>query len=350
MNMLRFPRGFPVAIALLAAASTLASPTDPGEHVAVQLRVWATPPGGATQPVAAGSGYVAMGIFDANGKPHPSLLNKGSGGLLTDAVLEDAWQVWAADSRVLSSQVGEVTLEVNWKHYVSGRKGEPRVVGGDTRRIVLREGEHHILDTLSPPSAELAPDSGYANVMVGIEATVEEDPQLASERLRYDLWYEHASADGRKERRRFQAVGRQGEKLDYQFGLLRFSVPDVKLADGTEIDSLIEVSGTLQGRVRRDGSIDLRLGAGRWVSAVIAGEPRQGGIGDGGGKVVSIVPGEAVSLTLPVPQGKCGVGPKSSSFVPSGSRRAVPGEVWVDNHAFYAGHQDSLILTVTRDR
>ena len=45
---------------------------------------------------------------------------------------------------------------------------------------------------------------------------------------------------------------------------------------------VVEILGAVQGRVRDDGTIDVRLEATRWVDTVLNGDPRAGGVGGGG--------------------------------------------------------------------
>jgi len=80
---------------------------------------------------------------------------------------------------------------------------------------------------------------------------------------------------------------------------------------------------------------------GRWIGGALTGQPRTGGIGDGGHKIVNLRPGEVVSLVLPS-QGE--VFPKSSYGVLTSEGRIVT----IENKTFYAGAQDSLIVKLTR--
>ncbi len=133
----------------------------------------------------------------------------------------------------------------------------------------------------------------------------------------------------------------QGEEREFAFEPLRFPVPGVVLKDGSGVDSIIDISGAVQGRLRPDGSVDVRVGMGRWIGGALTGQPRTGGIGDGGHKIVNLRPGEVVSLVLPS-QGE--VFPKSSYGVLTSEGRIVT----IENKTFYAGAQDSLIVKLTR--
>jgi hypothetical protein len=207
-------------------------------------------------------------------------------------------------------------------------------VGGDTRRISLREGERHVLDFAEVEADEVGERGCYRNVTIDVTAKVIEGPSLAGELLRYDLWHRHNGGPGQRTAlQRQQMVGRQGRAMEFRFAPLRFPVPGARLEDGSEIESILEVLGKVRGRIRADGTIDVSLDATRWVDAERAGTPRRGGIGGGGTKRFNVAPGETVTMRLPTPSGRAGVEP----------------DVWVDTAEFYAGSIDEIVLTVTRE-
>jgi hypothetical protein len=132
---------------------------------------------------------------------------------------------------------------------------------------------------------------------------------------------------------------------------LRFPVSGVALADGSKVEVVLEIVGSLRGRVRPDGSIDLDLAATRWSNLVRAGTDSRGGTAGKGRKTVTVVPGETVALGLPVPRGAAGAS-LTVSRSETGSGRLSdpsPGEIVVNYEDFFAGHSDDLIVTVTRD-
>ncbi len=295
-------------------------------------------------PGETGYAFVAVGSVDAEGRPSPNGLCGSSCGSVPETkaeakkqrLLGNAPHLWWIKARALPSEVGKASLELDWEHWYSERRGSFRKVGGDVRTLTMREGESHVLDFVDmPPNAET---HCSRNALIRVVVTVEEDPTLAEEKIAYDLWYEHRDAQGRATIRRYQAVGKQGERLDYRFLPLRFPAPGLTLPDGSGIDSILEISGSLRGRVRADGTIEVRLDASRWVDAERAGDPRRGGIGDGGEKVFSVTQGETVRMELPeTSRGRTGLVVEGREF-------------WVDNGQFYAGHRDALVLTVSRER
>ena len=307
-----------------------------------------------------GSAYNAMGWFDPSGRAVDALDNHACGGGRGENWLPESVHFYQADFKVLPSEVDKITFEVDWRHWYSQHKGEALLVGGDRRVITMWEGNnYHVLDYLGWRDE----DSGrgkawpYINRVVGVRARVLEDPAHASERLDYDLWFEHTDPRGRKETRRFESSGKQGEEVKFSFAPLRFPVPNVKTDEGYGVDAILESSGSLRARVRDDGQIEVRVNASRWIDGEPAGQPRSGGTGDGGSKVFTVTSGETLRMILPpVPYGGSGV-PLSSRRTAASSRiddaAAVSisnGWVTINNKVFFSGHQDAFILTVTRER
>lgn len=86
------------------------------------------------------------------------------------------------------------------------------------------------------------------------------------------------------------------------------------------------------------------------TGVVRAGESRRGGIGDGGTNVVTMNAGETVRLTLPVPTGGTGIDLTTDAKGNGSTPYRRENLYVIDNKAYYAGSQDSLILTVDRVR
>ena len=286
--------------------------------------------------------YVTVGGFDRDGRIDPASLCMDSAGTpRTDEtpvakkreLSSRAPHVWWAEVKALPREIGRVELEITWEHLFAERSGEPVKVAGDTRRISVREGERHVLDFVE---VDAVSEGGcYRNVTVDVTAHVIEGPSLAGALLRYDLWHRHTAGPGRRTAlQRLQMVGEHGRAMEFRFAPVRFPVPGARLEDGSEVESIIEVSGEVRGRIRADGTIDVSLDATRWVDAEKAGSPRRGGIGGGGTKRFNVVPGETVTMRLPTPSGRTGAGPN----------------VWVDNAEFHAGAVDEIVLTVTREQ
>lgn len=294
------------------------------------------------RPGEVGYAWITFGNFK---RPH-DLCNDACGGVGSK---EDPEQVkrerlvraphlfWA-EFRPEPAEFGKVRFQLRWERWLTEASGRSTKVGGDFRTIEMFEGQVHVLDFVAvEPDAE-----SYCarSVLVQVQAGVVESPALESARLRYDLWLRHTDAGGRATTRRAQVSGNQGDEVDFEFEPMRFPtdarVPD----DGDRVEATVRAGGAVRGRVRPDGTIELRLGATRWTSAGAEGAVVRGGIGDPGVRVFSVRSGETVSVPFPPAHGRHGVSPKSDR-----------GEfVWIDAGRVYAGHTDELILTVTRER
>jgi len=331
--------------ALLVASGAEPSPIIPeGEKVVVSLAVLGTDQDGPTKSdgsarwtISVGeSACIAAGVgfFDKDGRAHEdNLCMNFTGGCPTPAEEEalSASHFWRASITPLTSEVGSIRLEVEWEHLFAESEGDYRVVAGDRRTLEFEEGGRHVLDYVSvPPGME---PRCNRNVLIEVSARVKEAPELADALLHYDLWFVHADDRGEESRRRFQAVGRQGEELEFRLRPYRWPVPGKYLLDGNEgYEVILEAFGTIRGRLRADGTIQTDLSVRRWHDMERAGRPRRGGIGGGGRKVFDLEPGATVSLVMPDARG---------TF-------SRDDEVMVDLVEFFAGHQDRAILTVSR--
>lgn len=326
-------RGGERLVARLEAVSTR---RDGGHYQA------STPTGDGDASLSIGetaSVYVGLGTFDADGVSITDRTGMNCTGSVraSEADARLAWaldrapHLWWADVRALPSRFGELRFEVDWRHYRSDRRGQPVVVAGDVREITLRQDESHHLDFVDFSQA----DRHYRNVLIRLRADVREDPEFEHALLQYDLWWRHRDARGRDTTRHFRAVATQGERLEFRFAPMRSDAPDLALADGTRVDAILDTIGAVRGRLRADGTVDVDFGATRWATIERAGDPRRGGIGVGGNRVVTVVPGEAVGFRFPEHQGRSGLGLSAD-------------ERTLDHSAFYEGHEDTLILTVER--
>jgi hypothetical protein len=136
----------------------------------------------------------------------------------------------------------------------------------------------------------------WRNLTLELSASIPEDPAFKDRRIGYDLWL--VSEDrGRRLTRRLQLIGRQGEKVAFDYGILRSRLP-VSPPPGKEAYVMeTTVTGSVRSRVQPDGSIELLLAAHRGA------HPSDGGWfrGAHGEKKVRAVPGETLRLELPAP-------------------------------------------------
>ena len=291
--------------------------------------------------------HVAGGDFDEHGRDKGNLCIYGVGS--ERGIGAERPHVWRTAYRVLPSEPGQLAIEVEWSYVYSREEGRGERLAGDTRTIHLREGERHVLHHVDiEPSPD---DYCNRNVSIAIGAAIVEDPQFSDALLEYDVWLRHTDEAGEVHRRQFRAVGGQGEQISYRMLPLSFRALDSFFADGAGIDSILEIGGSVRGRLQEDGTIELQLDATRWIDARREGLPRDGGVGDGGKKVFSVAAGETVGMLLPTPRGSNCVGHDDggSAAIAGRSADATQDAHCVDNAVFYRDHQDEIILTVRRD-
>lgn len=357
-----------IAIALAPGAGTAEQPAPPiPETVGVVLRAYATPADGPTAEVSSTSltpeGYLLTGEFDAKGQPRDALCQNSVGtGAPSPEAIESAVNVWRVRYRVLSVTMASITVALEWTRDTATAPGALERAAGDSRTVTLKEGESHTLDVVGSRDSS---DRCAKNLRVDVNAVVSEDPRFAGERLSYDLWFVDEAPGRNAESRHVVATGRQGEKVEFSFPSVRWSVPGARFAKGGEAQVAGDVSGSLRGRLRDDGSIDLYLEARRDLGVTSAAEPRRGGIGDGGRKALRVRPEETLGLVLPSATGSntqsldgtWGSTTGAPGTTSSGRAEPVPTNgvavtkeaVSVDFARFFAGHTMSLRLTARRE-
>jgi hypothetical protein len=205
--------------------------------------------------------------------------------------------MWYASFEALAGDMREMKIAVDWQRFDATGSETMKRARGDQRVLTLEQGERHLLDFV-----DYAPEEDWfcgRNAAVYVEAGVKEDPALEDERIRY---YLYLVIEGKRKQRLARATyktGSQGERVDLQLPEVRWALPGAAYADGSAAEVLGDFDAEVRGRVRPDGSIAIDLRAHRFLSVVPAGEPRRGGIGDGGRRVVRVQPGEAIELVLP---------------------------------------------------
>jgi hypothetical protein len=192
---------------------------------------------------------------------------------------------WTIAARVIAWSGTEATLDVRIERNDTIRAPE-NDSNRPSRRLILRQGEHRVVDMASLPRRDCG------TVQFEVELVVDEPEPLRDAVLSYDVWLLHRDADGRERTARFGTSGLQGREVPYTFTPLR------QRADGTAVREgpgqiLTTIGGTLRGRARLDGRLDLTVGASRTISS------RSSGIGDGGTKQLTVEDGETVELELP---------------------------------------------------
>jgi hypothetical protein len=195
---------------------------------------------------------------------------------------------WRVKARLLSMDADGARVWLQWKRSVMdptavdatdlAREYEVRLIEGAPRAVI---------DLVRPPSGTNPSCDGVV-VKVGFE--FRDKRELSNSVLDYDVWLVHREADGREVVDRTAGRGAQGKRIDYLFRRLQYK-PDGTSDGDREID--IDLKGSVKGRVRPDGRIDLSISAARMVI--------QGALGSGeeGNKKATVADGDTLELELP---------------------------------------------------
>lgn len=367
-------RGTIWAVAAFVSAAMVspfahAAPPAPaaGEKVRVTLQTFGTSASGATREadtlsIVAAPGEsvvlaVGAGTFDGAGRAQPGFCG-GFSRASSDAgaAAGQAPHVWIATIDVRDAGMKGIELVVRWEHVESAQIGRPVQVRGDTRALTLREGEHHLLDF-----ADAGDGAGECprSVLVQLRADIVEDPKLADTKFALDAWLVDEAGDGSKQVHRLALDARQGDLVEFVFPALSWPVPKFQFDHGDRAEVWAEISGTVRGRLRQDGSFELMLDAGRSLGVRRSGSPEQAALGDGGTKIVRVASGETVRLVLPSPRGyfeigRDGLGGAISQDSPPLPTSAADGVRFADDRLglsfgpFLAGHKMSILLAAHR--
>jgi hypothetical protein len=200
--------------------------------------------------------------------------------------------LWQVEGTVRRAGMDDIQVDYAWRRRTaSGLGSAPDAAYRGSAH--LSEGGRALLDFV--PAFE-ASSGCFRNLALELSASIPEDSAFKDRRIGYDLWL--VSEDrGRRVSRRLQLIGRQGEKVAFDYGILRSKLP-VSPPRGKEAYVMeTTVSGSVLSRVQPDGSIELLLAAHRGA------HPSDGGWfrGAHGTKKVRAMPGETLRLELPAP-------------------------------------------------
>ena len=252
-----------------------------------QLHVFVLPGFQTRSPALAASGVIALAP-DASAYWAVSLESDTRGpcsnGLHMPAAPlgshPEASAEWRLQATPVSSDGEQATVDVRWERRVP-RPG--LLLEGDLvqeRRLVLRDRGRGILDVVRRSGNAPGVCDSFA---IGVELRFASPDDVEDAGLGYDLWLiDRASGDAVG---RARTQGRQGADATYAFASQKLT--------GAAGDVRVTVSGTVTGRARTDGSIDLTFD----TQQVVA---RRGGTrSDGGRKRMPVRAGETIEFEMP---------------------------------------------------
>ncbi len=240
--------------------------------------------------------------------------------------------VWVADVTRGTAELGRVRLQVRLRHWIRDAEGRVEEAPSRERTVVLTEGSAHVLD-FRPEADGDGPRCGRGT-HVDLFAEPVEDATRSDRSIGFDIWYAHEDETGRQARR-LVAAGRDGETLDLAFARVRTSVPGS--ADPPRALGL-DLRGTVRGRHREDGTVELVLTTRRDAVVLDASGRATPYASRRATEAWALQPGRTVKLPLPALSPGVGVGadPAAAALDEDDELVEAIGE-----------HEDALIVTVS---
>lgn len=333
------------------------------ETIAVSLIRWTTDADGAKRPTGSadtvlsvrerGSIYASSGFVGSDGSiAHRLCTNSIGEGGDRQALLGNSAHLWWVDIEVVEASTQRIELAIDWNRHDRDDAGNSNVAREGRRTIVLKEEQSHVIDFLEPLAGSAEDRRCGLNVLYELRASVIEDPELVDAKLQY-FFFVFDWEDGKRRTQTAYAHGAQGELVEVGPVSLRWPIGR-RTPDGKTADVVAEVRGSLRGRLRVDGSIDLYLQTGRKVGVARPGQRARGGVGGGGQRMFNIKAGETIELVMPTPGGS-----HTEWIDPAGARGHVDAEpdtdgvavaenlVSVDFGSFFAERKMSIVVTAT---
>jgi hypothetical protein len=220
-----------------------------------------------------------------------------------------ATYVWHIDVRLLEVTANTISFEVSWQRTSHAAPDERLRY---SQRLNLKQGESRTIDLIH------APGPSCLGAELVVEGDIRDEPAVQGKIVEWDLW----ASTGPKTtaRQRFKSV--QGNTSEFTF--------DVLAIPGSENDEQVLFAGTVAGRVRLDGNIEVSVS----LRPITAGHTSQAELkaalakqrqrlGDLAllRKAFTAKPGEAVKIVVPMNISRTTTNPatgqKITTYVPA---------------------------------
>jgi len=248
---------------------------------------------------------------------------------------------WRVQVTLASVTAEDVTFDVDWNRYdITGDTPQP--IAGDRRTIKLRPGARHVLDLLDLTSQNLT----ETNLVLELEVPRDDAPraEYANATLAYEVWLVHEPMNGQKVTERLNVAGRDGQAVPFRFTPLAFSLDAAPQAGGAAGPIKVTVEGSVKGRIRPDGGVDLAVQSGRLIQCTPGLTARETGT-----KSFVVKPDETTGIEFPFVNGYCPIGAGSQPANPRpGVVTGDDGKLRVNFKEFFAGDKTSILVTVKR--
>jgi hypothetical protein len=150
-----------------------------------------------------------------------------------------ALYIWHIDVRMIEVRASSMAVDVSWQRTSRGGPDERLQY---SQRLVLQQDESRVIDLIHTP-----PGGDCLGVVVEVEAGITDAPALAAKAVEWDLW----ASTGPKTSARQKIRSAQGETAAFMFDAL--AIP------GSDNDEYVVFAGTVTGRARQDGNVDIAI-------------------------------------------------------------------------------------------
>jgi hypothetical protein len=226
---------------------------------------------------------------------------------------------WLVESRLVDIVKDEATIDLRWTRSVNQPGLTESGESTAEQHLVLRNGSHGVLDLVRAASPV---NDGCGTLALEYDFRLEGAPALEQAAIGYDIWLVHEDVERPAQISRVSASAKQDDEASYNFPPMNYD------RDGRRSQSnpavRVTVSGTVRGRVRTDGDIDLTIDAGRGYNALDHDGSGYASIWNHGRTLITVKPGETVETLIDPPSGDVSlrdVGRLSESF--GGQRTAI---------------------------
>jgi hypothetical protein len=318
------------AVALaLATGSSSAQPSQTTWKPPVEARPMLTLRVSTTGARAYGSG-IPSGMEVARGDYQGYVLTPGfpePGSLCLNSVqmavgrsnLDSGLVSWLVESRLIDIVRDEATIDLRWARRVNQPALTPAEPFSAEQRLVVRNGSRGVLDLLR---ASAPVSDGCNSLALEYEFQLEGARALQNAAIGYDIWLVQKDSEGAPQVARVSASAKQGDEAKFHFAPMDYR------RDGARAESTpavrVTASGTVRGRIRTDGDIDLTVDAGRGFYALDENASGYASSWNHGRTLITVKPGETVETVIDPPSAEMslrGIGNLSAAF--GGHRTAV---------------------------
>jgi len=178
-------------------------------------------------------------------------------------------------------------MDLHWKRTVNDRAIADAQTIEREYELSLFERSREVIDVVRPHEGAATNCEGVA---IEAEFVYRDAADLENSLLQYDVWLLQTDASGKQFTDHVEPRGFQGRDIELTFRRQRYNQSGALSAAG---DVSVSLGGTVKGRMRPDGRIDLVLGMSRTVWHGSLGQ------GDGGSKQETVADGETIELELP---------------------------------------------------